>query len=102
MLEGLSTILSGVHAHDFSVLALEPQLKDGGAFVKFQYSAGEVESALDTIINELRAAADKHGGIPSWWGAHVGNVWLVKGKPWREVSNTCCLSVLRRLTRSRT
>lgn len=54
----------------------------------FTYSAGESESALDTVHKDLRAEAAKHGGMPSWVmsGGGPGDVWLVKGSPWREVS----------------
>ncbi|KAJ3533719.1 hypothetical protein NM688_g7243 [Phlebia brevispora] len=80
----LSALLGTVKAHDFHVLSIEPQMKDGGAFVKFSYSAGEPQAALDTIMTELRRTADKEGGMPSWMGVKTGSVWLVKGKPWRE------------------
>lgn len=81
----LHSLLESIKAHDFQVLSIEPQFKDGGVFVKFSYSAGDPEPALDTIMTELRGAVDKEGGVPSWTGINTGNVWLVKGKPWREV-----------------
>ncbi|OCH95302.1 hypothetical protein OBBRIDRAFT_878653 [Obba rivulosa] len=84
LLERLQIILSSVKTHDFRVVSLEPHAKDGGVFVKFQYSAGEPQSALDTIIRDLRATATHHGGTPSWSGLLGGNIWLVKGRPWRE------------------
>ena len=80
-------MLKNVKAHGFHVLSLEPQIKDGGVFVKFEYSAGEQESALDTIVQELRKTSSAQGGMPSWWGLHTGDVWLVKGRPWKEACN---------------
>lgn len=83
--EELSSVLGEVKAHDFHLLKVEPQMKDGGVFVQFQYSAGDPESALETIMHDLHLVAEKQGGMPTWWGAHTGGVWFVKGTPWREV-----------------
>ncbi|KAF7800270.1 hypothetical protein EIP86_011517 [Pleurotus ostreatoroseus] len=77
-------MLESIKAHDFQIVSIEPQLKDGGVFIKFSYSAGDPESALDTIMTDLRRTVDEEGGVPSWTGVNTGNVWLVKGKPWRE------------------
>ena len=88
VVDELSAVLGGVKAHGFQVVNLEPQLKDGGIFVKFKYSAGDPDAAIDTILQELRSTAEKHGGMPSWWGGNSGGVWFVKGKPWKEVSIT--------------
>lgn len=85
-MESLKSILASVKTHDFRVVSLEPHVKDGGVFVKFQYSAGEPQSALETIASDLRDNVAHHGGIPSWSGLSSGNVWLVKGRPWREVA----------------
>ena len=85
--EELSTVLGQVKAHDFHLVKLEPQMKDGGVFIQFQYSAGDPESALETIMHDLRVVAAKQGGMPSWYGVHTGGVWYVKGTPWREVRN---------------
>ncbi|EMD38659.1 hypothetical protein CERSUDRAFT_49441 [Gelatoporia subvermispora B] len=87
LLDSLKNILSSVKTHDFRVVALEPHVKDGGVFVKFQYSAGEPQSALETITKDLRTIVAQHGGFPSWSGLAGGNIWLVKGKPWREDMN---------------
>ena len=82
-------MLESIKAHDFQIVSIEPQLKDGGVFIKFSYSAGDPESALDTIMTDLRRTVDEEGGVPSWTGVNTGNVWLVKGKPWREVYSPC-------------
>jgi hypothetical protein len=71
--------------HNFNILSLESYQKDGGVFIHFAYSANSDDSALKTIIDELRKEAAKHGGLPSWLGLRGGDVWLVKGTPWREV-----------------
>lgn len=83
--EELSSVLGEVKAHDFHLLKVEPQMKDGGVFVQFQYSASDPQSALDTIMHDLHLVAEKQGGMPTWWGAHTGGVWFVKGTPWKEV-----------------
>lgn len=74
-------------AHSFQVKSIEPQHKDGGVFVKFGYDPGTSEAeAMNTIVDELRTNAAQHGGVPSWMGVSTGSVWLVKGRPWKEVS----------------
>ena len=77
--------MTAVKTHNFEVLSIEPYHKDGGFFVKFKYSAKNQESALVSIENDLREYARRHGGFPSWAGLSGGNIWLVKGHPWREV-----------------
>ncbi|KAJ7470384.1 RNA12 protein-domain-containing protein [Mycena latifolia] len=91
ILEALQTRLSNnIKAHSFTIVDIKPYLKDGGAFVTFDYTASDPEDALRTIEAELKAEASKHGGLPSWLGAGAGvwragaGVWLVKGKPWLE------------------
>lgn len=82
----LSNLLNAVKAHDFQVVSIEPHVKDGGVFVKFQYNdQGGTDAALNTIIRDLKESTAKHGGIPSWVGIQTGNAWIVKGKPWKEV-----------------
>jgi hypothetical protein len=71
--------------HNFEIVSLEPHHKDGGVFARFKYSASDPVSALDAIQKSLREAVAKHGGIPSWIEFARGNVWLVRGTPWREV-----------------
>ena len=85
LLERLRTLLSKVNTHGFELLSLEPHVKDGGVFVKFRYTASDTESALDKIVEDLRNQVHSHGGVPSWYGIPTGEVWLVKGSPWREV-----------------
>ncbi|KAF7974077.1 hypothetical protein HWV62_13499 [Athelia sp. TMB] len=85
LLARLSAILKSVKTHEFEVVELEPHIKDGGVFVHFKYNAGEQREALETIEKSVREEAEKHGGIPSWTGlTNPGEVWLVKGTPWRE------------------
>ncbi|KAI0807276.1 exonuclease [Fomes fomentarius] len=80
----LRSLLSKVNVHNFRIDALEPHIKDGGVFVRFKYNASEPESALQTIVQNLRESVHSHGGVPSWCGLPSGEVWLVKGTPWRE------------------
>lgn len=55
-------------------------------FVKFRFNSEE-EQAIEDIVEDLRIASEKKGGLPSWIGIRPGNIWAVKGKPWREVSS---------------
>ncbi|KDQ60596.1 hypothetical protein JAAARDRAFT_67035 [Jaapia argillacea MUCL 33604] len=80
----LKTILSSIDTHGFKVLSIEPHLKDGGVFVRFRYNGLENAETLDAIENVLRDTASRQGGVPSWTGFSRGDVWLVKGQPWRE------------------
>ena len=86
LLGRLSNILETVKTHGFNIKSLEAHHKDGGVFVKFAYDPGaSQDAALSTILQELRNNVTSHGGVPSWTGFPTGNVWLVKGRPWREV-----------------
>jgi hypothetical protein len=82
----LKAYLSAVKTHNFEIISFEPHQKDGGVFIRFRFNADSPDSALTTIENDLREEAHKHGGLPSWMGFNRGNVWLVRGHPWREVS----------------
>lgn len=81
-------MLNSVKAHGFQLKSVEPHHKDGGVFVKFGYDPGaSEEETLNKILEDLRENVAKNGGMPSWTGLPQaqGDVWLVKGKPWREV-----------------
>lgn len=84
-MERLSTIVTSIKAHDFELVSLEPHNKDGGVFVHFKYNAVDPGVALETIKKGVQESAAKLGGVPSWTGLRRGDVWLVKGTPWREV-----------------
>lgn len=87
LLSRVSALLNSVKTYGFQLKSMEPHHKDGGVFVKFGYNPGATEDeALSKILEELRENVTKNGGMPSWIGVPQGNVWLVKGKPWREVS----------------
>ncbi|KAG8798261.1 mitochondrial escape protein 2 [Serendipita sp. 398] len=66
------------------------RIKDGGAFVKFKYmqvsSKDTEEPPLDTpsLEAELKKQIRSLGGIRTWIGNHAGDVWLVRGRPWKE------------------
>jgi hypothetical protein len=45
-----------------------------------------MNSPEENLIAYLRNKARDLGGIPSWVGHRQGNMWLVKGEPWEEVS----------------
>lgn len=98
VIESLRSKLSTVDLANFEVLSVEPHVKDGGVFVRFKYPQldGQPESA-DLIQEKLREHVEKHGGIPSWAGMSKGNIWVVKGEPWREVFPTQ-ISMLQELT----
>ena len=68
------------------MLSLERHPKDGGVFVEFCYDdTQDTGGALQDILDGLKQAAIKHGGVPSWTGLPRGDFWLIKGKPWKEV-----------------
>lgn len=80
-----------VNKYGFRIISLEPQEKDGGVFIKFKYDSDNANVALEEIVSDLRDTAEQRGGVPSWVGLTRGNIWLVKGSPWREVS--ICISL---------
>ncbi|KAH9857835.1 RNA12 protein-domain-containing protein [Lenzites betulinus] len=95
LLERLRILLSKVNTHDFQVVSLEPHSKDGGVFVKFKYSAEDTDTALPTILENLRENVHSHGGVPSWVGLSTGEVWLVKGSPWKEDLNRYATAIVK-------
>ena len=68
--------------------------------MRFKYNASDPVSALDAIQKSVREAAVKHGGIPSWIELSKGDVWLVRGTPWREVRPNILVPVGQCLTTS--
>ena len=99
LLDQLHSLFSNLQDHDFKIVAVEPHEKDGGAFIRFSYDATAVNAEQD-IVRSLRDLAEQHGGVPSWYGVSRGDIWPVKGTPWREVrlipipSDICPHSVL--------
>ncbi|KAG5651524.1 hypothetical protein H0H81_008336 [Sphagnurus paluster] len=87
LLDALRARLDSVNTNNFQVLSVEPYQKDGGVFVRFSYSASDQDTALSSIESDLTEEANKHGGLPSWFGLERGNIWLVKGIPWLEDMN---------------
>ncbi|TFK42802.1 RNA12 protein-domain-containing protein [Crucibulum laeve] len=97
LLTTLQSRLQSVTTRDFRVLELDPQQKDGGVFVKFSYTPDaeeQDEEVLAEIESALREEGSKKGGLPSWSGLRGGNVWLVKGTPWREDMNRFASPIL--------
>lgn len=87
LLEHLSDVLSGVKTHDLRIVAIEPHQKDGGVFIKYEYLSppgSDGKKQVDDIIRDLRSNVQKKGGVPTWLGLPRGNIWEVKGRPWRE------------------
>jgi hypothetical protein len=76
-----------VNTHGFEPVTVESRAKDGGVFVKFKYNGQDGERALHDIVTSLKRQSASKGGIPSWSGLKYseGDIWLVKGTPWREV-----------------
>ena len=66
------------------------RVKDGGAFVKFKYTQltqpADGEEPLDppALEAEIQRQVKAVGGITSWLGHNTGEVWLVRGRPWKE------------------
>ncbi|KAF8163083.1 RNA12 protein-domain-containing protein [Crassisporium funariophilum] len=90
LLSSLQTRLEALSSvHNFHPIELQPQRKDGGVFVRFSYNTdpelvGDPDKQLSAIESALREENAKHGALPSWVGLGGGNIWLVKGSPWKE------------------
>lgn len=85
VLDRLHNLLSSTQPHGFKPVSLERHHKDGGVFVKFRYTASELEDVLPAIERTLNKHVKAHGGVPSSTNLNRGNIWLVRGQPWREV-----------------
>ena len=84
--EAIRSVLSTANVPNFTLLSLEPQLKEGGLFVRYRYQdLDDDDTAVKTIEEQLRATLADQGGIPSWVNLGRSEVWAVKGVPWREV-----------------
>ncbi|KAG8833407.1 mitochondrial escape protein 2 [Serendipita sp. 399] len=90
VISSLEETLNQITLPGFRVEKLESRIKDGGAFVKFKYmqvtKKNGDEQPLDTpsLEDELKRQIHALGGIRTWIGNHAGDVWLVRGKPWKE------------------
>jgi hypothetical protein len=74
-----------VPTHGFKPVSVEPHIKDGGVFVLFEYIPSQSEDVLSIIQSDLRDYLQSQGGVPSSAGLRRGNIWVVNGRPWREV-----------------
>lgn len=71
---------------NFTLISLEPQIKEGGLFVRYRYQDLDNDGTAAGVIEEqLRTTLADQGGIPSWANLDRSEVWAVKGDPWREV-----------------
>ncbi|KAI0060858.1 hypothetical protein BV25DRAFT_1839423 [Artomyces pyxidatus] len=95
VLESLTELISAVHSHDFKPLSFEPHEKDGGVYVRFEYTPSDNANVLLEIEYDIRTYVQSKGGIPSSAGLRRGDVWLVKGSPWREDMNRFASPLLR-------
>lgn len=79
-------MLSTSGVPNFTLVSLEPQLKEGGLFVRYKYQDFDDDgTAVRTIEEQLRTSLADLGGIPSWANLGRSEIWAVKGNPWREV-----------------
>ena len=84
--EAIRSVLSTASVPNFTLVSLEPQLKEGGLFVRYRYQDLDDDgTAVKTIEEQLRTTLADRGGIPSWANLARSEVWAVKGVPWREV-----------------
>jgi len=84
--EAVRSMLSTADVPNFTLVSLEPQLKEGGLFVRYKYQDLDDDgTAVKTIEEQLRTTLADRGGIPSWANLGRSEVWAVKGIPWREV-----------------
>ncbi|KAM6500724.1 RNA12 domain containing protein [Amanita muscaria] len=96
VLDSVHSRLQSVNTHGFRLVSVEPHRKDGGVFVHFQYQQDGSHSEPDKILSQVKLAFEKHGGFPSWIGSHhKGNIWLVRGTPWKEDMDRFASSMLR-------
>jgi len=91
LLTSVQRRLSAIKTHGFSVTSVEPHHKDGGVFVRFNYTASDEEGTLAAIEADVKQSIAERGGIQTWTGLRGGNAWLVKGKPWKEVRLLCII-----------
>lgn len=91
IMASLQATMDQIHTSGFRVEKIEPRMKDGGAFVKFKYTELTQAEGSDVPLEEtpsLEAEIKKRvheiGGIETWMGNKGGDVWLVRGKPWKE------------------
>ncbi|KAG7086673.1 hypothetical protein E1B28_002613 [Marasmius oreades] len=84
LLDSIRKRFSPISLHNLAIEAIETQAKDGGVFVKFQFTSDHPENAVRDIEYEFRSRANEGGGLSSWSGKHVKGVWLVRGTPWLE------------------
>lgn len=82
--EAIRSMLSTAGVPNFTLVSLEPQLKEGGLFVRYRYRDLD-GTAAKTIEEQLRATLADQGGIPSWANLGRSEAWAIKGVPWREV-----------------
>lgn len=86
LIEAIRSMLSTTDVQNFTLVSLEPQLKEGGLFVRYRYQDFDDEgTAANTIEEQLRTILADRGGIPSWANLGRSEIWAVKGTPWREV-----------------
>ena len=79
-------MLSTSDVPNFTLVSLEPQLKEGGLFVRYKYQDFDDDgTAVQVIEEQLRTSLADQGGIPSWANLGRSDIWAVKGNPWREV-----------------
>ncbi|KAF9036944.1 hypothetical protein BDZ89DRAFT_946218 [Hymenopellis radicata] len=97
LLHAVRARFAAVKAHNFTITSVEPHPKDGGVFVHFDYNASDDSDALRTIEHDLRQQLKQDGALPSWLGlgTHAGQVWLVKGTPWKEDMNRYASRILK-------
>ncbi|KAI0256515.1 RNA12 protein-domain-containing protein [Lactifluus subvellereus] len=95
LLDTLSEHISAVHTHGFKPISIEPHVKDGGIFVLFEYIPSQSEDVLQAIQSDLRNHFRSKGGVPSSAGIRRGNIWVVRGQPWREDMNRFASPLLR-------
>lgn len=79
-------MLSTSGVPNFTLVSLEPQMKEGGLFVRYKYQdLGDDGTVVQMIEEQLRTSLADQGGIPSWANLGRSEIWAVKGIPWREV-----------------
>eukprot|EP00842_Homolaphlyctis_polyrhiza_P004874 jgi/Hompol1/5388/HPOL_004377-RA len=64
---------------EFQFRSAEPNLKEGGLYLKYRYKGGTIDEAVEAIQNHIEAE-----GIRSIFNLKRVNAFDVKGRPWIE------------------
>jgi hypothetical protein len=94
VLARIRELISQTNTHGFTPIALEPHIREGAVFVRFRYNHSDTDDVLSDIESALNKRVAANGGVPSANIFAKGSIWVVRGKPWREVRITSARQIL--------